>query len=340
MYVETDVFEQTLSYKYFISVYMALAMLNGGECGPATTEQLLFACAFILIGAMITANIFGEMAVIVAALNRKEAKFQQKLDLANTSMKNMSLPKEIQRKVINYIFYTQSSKDQQTELNSFLKLISPSLKMEVIRHMFGGVLRINSIFKNQSHGVIDFIIGGLESVAFLPEDEIINQGDTADKLYFVCKGDAEVNIQDHISNKPHVIKVLFKGELFGEIALLNEGKRTANVKALNYCNTAALSLEHFKQIRTEFPNIIDNFKVQARAYSDPVKSFIKKSLMFLDIFTGCNEDTLNEVILNMKVEEYNDKTVIQKRHKTSTDIIVIARGQIALHVYIYIYILV
>ena len=47
----------------------------------------------MLAGAIINANIFGEMAVLVQALGRKEANFQNKVDTANTAMSNVGLPK-------------------------------------------------------------------------------------------------------------------------------------------------------------------------------------------------------------------------------------------------------
>ena len=337
MYVKTDLFEQTFPYKYFVSAYMALAMLNGGECGPRDTEQLLFACTFILIGAIITANIFGTMAVIVEALNRKEAKFQQKLDLANTSMKNMGLPQTVQRKVINYIFYTQSSLEQQTELKSFLRLISPSLRMEIIRHMFGGVLRMNSVFMEQSNGVIDFIIGNLDTLVYFPDDQIVFQGETADQMYFINKGDCEVSILDY-TGKFKLIGVLRKGAYFGELALLNGGKRTASVKALNYSSVAALSADRFKEMKKEFPSIIEMFKGYAMEYKDSVRVFIKSSMSYLDLFESCDEKTLHDIFITMKAEEYNEGTIIQKRHKIPSEVIFIANGQIELRVYLYIYI--
>ena len=49
------------------------------------------ACA-ITIGAIINANIFGNMAIIISDLNKKSAEFQGQIDTANTAMKNMKLP--------------------------------------------------------------------------------------------------------------------------------------------------------------------------------------------------------------------------------------------------------
>jgi hypothetical protein len=45
-----------------------------------------------MISAIINANIFGNIAVIVQELNKKSARFIEKIDTANTAMDNMKLP--------------------------------------------------------------------------------------------------------------------------------------------------------------------------------------------------------------------------------------------------------
>ena len=45
----------------------------------------------MLAGAIINANIFGNMAVLIQNMNRKDTKFQEQIDTANTAMKNLKL---------------------------------------------------------------------------------------------------------------------------------------------------------------------------------------------------------------------------------------------------------
>ena len=100
------------------------------------------------LGAIINANIFGELAVLVQALNRKSARFQEQIDTANTAMKNLKLPEDLQRRVQNYLIYTRSTLDNQQELDEFLGMISPSLKLEVTTYIFSVVIMNNLIFKD------------------------------------------------------------------------------------------------------------------------------------------------------------------------------------------------
>jgi hypothetical protein len=94
-------------------------MLNGNEIGPRTIQTLVFVSTVLIIGAMVNANIFGNMAVIIQEMNKKDSRFQEKIDIANTAMKNLNIKKELQDKVINYLLYTQSNRDQQKELQEF-----------------------------------------------------------------------------------------------------------------------------------------------------------------------------------------------------------------------------
>jgi hypothetical protein len=49
----------------------------------------------IIIGAMITAVLFGEMTVLMSNINRKSTEFQELQDTANTTMKNMRLDADL-----------------------------------------------------------------------------------------------------------------------------------------------------------------------------------------------------------------------------------------------------
>ena len=68
------------------------------------------------------------MAVLLSAIKQKAALFQEKLDTANTAMKNMKISSKLQGKVQNYIMATENTLSIQRELQSFLDLLSPSLK--------------------------------------------------------------------------------------------------------------------------------------------------------------------------------------------------------------------
>ena len=66
-------------------------MLNGDELGPRTIKALWFISGILILGAVINANIFGNLAVIIGELNKKASRFQENIDTANTAMKNLKI---------------------------------------------------------------------------------------------------------------------------------------------------------------------------------------------------------------------------------------------------------
>jgi hypothetical protein len=58
--------------KYLISIYNAMLNLLGNEIYPSNDFQLLFNNLALLLGALINANIFGTIVVIVQGFNRKQ----------------------------------------------------------------------------------------------------------------------------------------------------------------------------------------------------------------------------------------------------------------------------
>jgi hypothetical protein len=93
VFFETDIYDSDADiwWQYWISFYTSVFMLVGGEIGPRSPIDASFSSILIIVGAVITAVMFGEMAVLMTSINRRSSKFQKMLDSANTTMKNMRL---------------------------------------------------------------------------------------------------------------------------------------------------------------------------------------------------------------------------------------------------------
>lgn len=77
--------------KFFITFYTSILALCGNDIAPASLFQYFFCSNILIMGAILQATMFGQVAGIVQSMNRKARAFQEKLDLANTSMRNMKL---------------------------------------------------------------------------------------------------------------------------------------------------------------------------------------------------------------------------------------------------------
>ena len=242
MTASTEFYEESMPSQFVTMYYTGVLLLNGNEIGPRTKLELVFASTVFVISAVINAHIFGSLAVIIQELNKKSARFMKKLDVANTTMKNLKLPKDIQKRVINYIIYTQSGFDKSDEMRSFKNMLSPSLNTEVIREIFSSV---KPVFEGISDNLIDYVLEKITTGSYPPEDEIIRQGQSASYMYFLSTGECVVMVKDRYK-KFNQERILKPGDFFGEVALIANNKRTATIKSINYCNCALLAREDFQ----------------------------------------------------------------------------------------------
>ena len=72
---DDDFYDSSLQNKYFTTLYHAVLLLTGNDILPRGTFQVAFVACFITVGAIINANIFGNMALIISDMNKKSAEF-------------------------------------------------------------------------------------------------------------------------------------------------------------------------------------------------------------------------------------------------------------------------
>ncbi|HZR99008.1 MAG TPA: cyclic nucleotide-binding domain-containing protein, partial [Chloroflexota bacterium] len=84
---------------------------------------------------------------------------------------------------------------------------------------------------------------------------IIQQGDVGDKLYLIERGRVEVSVPGPLGDR--VLDTLHDGDYFGEIALLLDVPRTANVRALGPCTLLALSKADFQTLVQRLPRVAE-----------------------------------------------------------------------------------
>ena len=140
------VYAQEIGYQYFVALHAAVLMTTGNDCGPRGILQVTVGSVGLFLGALINANIFGELAVLLSQLTRRSNEFQTKLTQINTTIKHLRLPQNLADQIRDYIITNQSSLEGQEQLSRFMKLLSPSIKARVIKHEFYAVVKRQPVF--------------------------------------------------------------------------------------------------------------------------------------------------------------------------------------------------
>jgi hypothetical protein len=93
-------------------LYHAIMIFGVNEVAPVEESELYVTIILMTISAMLNAVIFGEMAVLVQEMDKKDINQQEYLDNANTAMFSLEIPENIQDEVRQFLIEVQDYKNQ------------------------------------------------------------------------------------------------------------------------------------------------------------------------------------------------------------------------------------
>ncbi|MGL5743409.1 MAG: cyclic nucleotide-binding domain-containing protein [Legionella sp.] len=88
--------------------------------------------------------------------------------------------------------------------------------------------------------------------SYKPEEIVIEQGAIGDKLYIIIKGSVQVSVKTQSIGWKRV-NTLGNGDVFGEIAILRNIRRTARISTLTACQFLTISARDFLAVYQYFP---------------------------------------------------------------------------------------
>ena len=179
---------------------------------------------------------------------------------ANPQMKKMSL---IPRSAVSAEVYGQFHKKE-----SFVAKVVPKTQ-EQIQRIKSSVIH-SFLFGNLEQKDLEVVINAMEEKVYKKGDNIINQGEKGDCLYFVEEGKLNCYKKFSGENEPKLVKEYQSGDAFGELALLYNAPRAATITAeSDKVITWVLDRETFNHIvkgaaqkkREKYENFLKNVEI-------------------------------------------------------------------------------
>jgi len=90
--IDYSIYTSNFFKKYLYSLLYAVQVCLGSDVFPSDSVETWFTSIGLFCGAIINANIFGELALIFSELDKHEKEFQLKIVHMNTAMINLELP--------------------------------------------------------------------------------------------------------------------------------------------------------------------------------------------------------------------------------------------------------
>ncbi|MBZ0301789.1 MAG: cyclic nucleotide-binding domain-containing protein [Anaerolineae bacterium] len=112
------------------------------------------------------------------------------------------------------------------------------------------LLRRISLFRGLSDDQLDRVAQITRSETHPADAVIFEQDETGDKMYLVQSGQVEIRVKDHAGVLSSVL-IMGQGQIFGEMALLDHGARSASVVSLQPTTLNTISGDDFKGLCQE-----------------------------------------------------------------------------------------
>lgn len=296
---DRDFYGLELSMRYSLCVYTMVFSISRIEMVPHTEFEHAFLGATIILGMLIVGVLFGKIIVLLQDIGKESLKFAIEKEKISNTIQNLHLPRELQTNIIEFFTSSFTILDQEISYQKIISFLPPSITKKLNICLFKQLFSSSKLFA-QDLKVVSYLINKLENKFCQPEEEIIKQFESGDKIYFVSEGTCEVEVLDEMKEK-HRVKLLLQGSYFGEIAVLFETTRTATVKSIDFASLAVLGKDKLGSLFNKFPTIKKSLMAGIIKYKDPYQMFIEKSLNKLTYFQGLPGNSLNKIIYSLPV---------------------------------------
>lgn len=260
---------------YNLSLYWAVTTLTTvgyGDITPQTNMARVYTMVVMLFGVSIFGLLISHFFRMMMIADKYTEERKEKMHNLKEFLKYYNIPNSLQKQVFS--FYNHLLTQNITEEDSqIVKDLPQALQQELNLFMKIKLIKDVHIFKNSSIACLKMIAGKLEQTFHSPNEYIIRKGDVGNEMFIIGHGGVQVFVGEK------VVAELKAGQFFGEIALLEDTIRNADVKTNAYCDLYIFKKEDFLEVITKYPHLGEKFDeiYKTRRASNRVNSSEKKA---------------------------------------------------------------
>lgn len=266
---------QNLSELYALCWSLVIGCLNASPPIMYTATEAVSVGVFMLIGNLIQASVFGAVAVLLSSFDEEEAQYNQKLITVYERCRFLGIPDDLMRRIRGYYENLwRETKSISCDADAFINELSPALICEIKFQLYRDMLTQIPFLSAQkvSPTVIEMLILHLRTVIYMQDDVLIRKGEVGDWMGFIgSKG--SVGVLDPSSQVRKFIRILRKGDYFGEMALLQRAKRSTTAVALSWVQIHVLC-------RADLDNVKEQYPIQAEVLEDEINKYMQSKVTY------------------------------------------------------------
>ncbi len=242
--------------RYNLAMYWAITTLTTvgyGDITPHDNLSRLYTMFIMLLGVASYGVIIGTFIRMIASSSRYAEERREKLRRLQDFVDHHNLGSELKEQIYSFYSYVINKKESEVD-KRVLSELPLHLQAELKKHIKINLIKNIDVFSFCSYDCLVSVANKLEEERFSPQQTIFDKGYSGEKMYAISHGLIEISIGDK------KIAKISTGDIFGEMALINKGPRTAKATALDFCDLYTLSRENFEEVCLNFPDLGKQFQ--------------------------------------------------------------------------------
>ncbi|KAE8896225.1 hypothetical protein PF003_g19947 [Phytophthora fragariae] len=290
---------RSVGEKYAADYYYAVSLIQGQGNAGGTYEEKLFSSVAIIVGSVILAIVFGNVAMLVSNFNANETNYHRKMEAVYETIEKMDLPLRLRERVNEYYKHAWVEYEAlDGNINKFQQELTHTLGIEIGLYKHMNLVVMVPFWKDCTPDFLTHIVLNLDVRVYMPDDYVeiydlseddddnsdeINSDDDGLEIFgggmFGASigrftGDTNGQASDFTDvrrfrtahgRRPSYPEgtearksrkyrqYLHPGQAFGEMSLLMNYKRTANIRAVTFVEMCVLSRQDFQNIISRYP---------------------------------------------------------------------------------------
>eukprot|EP01062_Namystynia_karyoxenos_P043121 TRINITY_DN3156_c1_g1_i1.p1 TRINITY_DN3156_c1_g1~~TRINITY_DN3156_c1_g1_i1.p1 ORF type:complete len:956 (+),score=284.91 TRINITY_DN3156_c1_g1_i1:119-2869(+) len=241
------------TYPYVNALYFVMytvTTVGYGDIEVHSERDRLYCCFLFAVGICAQGILIGYLTSYVMRSDINSDR-TEKMNQTLAVLHHFGVPEGLQEEILAYEYHLLqfNLSVSYTEVIAGLPFAMQDQVSLYIRIRF--IMQVPMFTQGES-AVRTALAQSLKNVAVPPEEYIIVAGEEGHEMFFLVHGFSDVTT-------PHGawLATIAKGGFFGEVALLIETRRTANIIALTFCDLFVMRKEDFDGILMQYPSFAE-----------------------------------------------------------------------------------
>jgi CRP-like cAMP-binding protein len=221
-----------------------------------TLAEIWFGVLTLFISVCLHATFVSFIIEIMESMNKAQSSLEQRINSVTSFLRMNGIDGDLRNDVLDYFEFRFANSNDQDNDNRILDSLPTELQSRIIKRIFPRAIESAYIFSACNESFVSKLVIKMSrnQQRTMPNQIITAQGSLEEQMYLLKSGSAEVKVTDERGFAVSLMNI-HSGQVFGELSLWMECRRTATVKSTKFCQVFILTRVDLVDVLKSYPGM-------------------------------------------------------------------------------------